>query len=268
MGRKSDLRIALNNVSFVGPGARHVVLLHNALHYSSESELAALGFRATRSLRAQAPVVRAASRRADVIVVPCSAMADRVARHTPQVAGRLVVRHHPVSAPSAKARPKAIPRIVLVPVLPAPYKLLGAHVNRLRVAASQLDCPEGFRIRITADRTELPDIPEDDRVEYIGRLPAQQLDRSWDEATAVYFPTGLEAFGYPLAEARVRGTWVIAQDTPQNAEIAGAALAGFDPGNAESLARALATAIGDAPNPDLDTFDPDAYFAWLLAGAQ
>ena len=46
----------------------------------------------------------------------------------------------------------------------------------------------------------------------------------WARSRAIYFPTDLESFGYPLAEARVSGQPVIARDTALNREIAGPAL--------------------------------------------
>ena len=49
-----------------------------------------------------------------------------------------------------------------------------------------------------------------------------QTQDLWSRCRAVYFPTGLESFGCPLAEARVNGVPVIARDTPQNREIADA----------------------------------------------
>ena len=58
-------------------------------------------------------------------------------------------------------------------------------------------------------------------------------------ARAVYFPGGLESFGYPLAEARAGGRPVIARDTTQNQEIAGAALCGYTPGDPASLELAV-----------------------------
>ena len=54
---------------------------------------------------------------------------------------------------------------------------------------------------------------------------------------AIYFPTGLESFGYPLAEARVSGQPAIARDTAQNREIAGPALCGYSLGDPDSLRR-------------------------------
>ena len=66
----------------------------------------------------------------------------------------------------------------------------------------------------------------------------RRLRDLWARSRAIYFPTGLESFGCPLAEARVNGLPVIARDTPQNREIAGPALCGYTLGDADSLRQA------------------------------
>ena len=67
-------------------------------------------------------------------------------------------------------------------------------------------------------------------VDFLGRLNYQDLRDIWGCSSAIFFPTSVELFGYPLAEARVSGHPVIALDTAQNREIAGAALCGFTSG--------------------------------------
>ena len=81
-------------------------------------------------------------------------------------------------------------------------------------------------------------------------------------------PPGLESFGFPLAEARVNGQPVIAQDTAQNREIAGPALCGFTVGDIDSLRYATELALKADIKPDTEPFEPDAYFNWLLGSPQ
>ena len=45
----------------------------------------------------------------------------------------------------------------------------------------------------------------DPRIEFLGRIDQRQLAGVRARSTAIYFPTGLESFGYPLAEARAGG---------------------------------------------------------------
>ena len=116
----SNRRVALNNVSFVTPGSQRWTLLRNPLDFLTKDEDANLdsGLRALG--RRRIPVVRLAARRADVLVVPSTAMAKRVTQTLPQVAGRVVVRHHPVSADSIPRMPRE--SFILCPVIFAPYK--------------------------------------------------------------------------------------------------------------------------------------------------
>jgi glycosyltransferase involved in cell wall biosynthesis len=255
-------RVALNNVSFVAPGGERWTLLRNALHFLTDDESSHLD----RSLHAiatrDAAVVRLAAKRADVLVVPSTAMADRVARILPSTRSRIAVRLHPVSA-------DAVPRLardqaILCPVLFAPYKRMTQRLTEL-LAAIENYADTSVRVWVTADRCDVtPELACSPWIEFVGQLDQHELRQLWGRSRAIYFPTGLESFGYPLAEARVSGHPVIARDTGQNREIAGPALCGFVPGDRASLRDAIERALTMEPAPDPVPFDPDAYFRWLL----
>src|SRR5260370_23946332 len=113
-------RVALNNVGFFAPGGERWTLLTNALHFLTEAEAAALD-PALRAMAArQAMVVHRAARRSDVLIAPCAAMAERVAANLPEVANRLVVRMHPVSANPVPSRPDSL--LILCPALFEAYQ--------------------------------------------------------------------------------------------------------------------------------------------------
>ncbi len=259
---KSGRRVAVNNVSFVGPGGQRWALLRNALHFLTGDESAQLEPALRTSVQREAAVVRLAARRADVLVVPCTAMAERVTRVMPAVRSRLVVRPHPVSARSA--RPGAREAAILCPVLFAPYKQMDERLTELLGAVDGYGDP-AVRVRVTVDRADLPPaVASSPRLEFLGRIDQHDLRQAWARSRAIYFPTGLESFGYPLAEARANGQPVIARDTAQNREIAGPALCGFGPGEPDSLRQAVKAALTTEVAPDPQPFDPDAYFGWLL----
>jgi glycosyltransferase involved in cell wall biosynthesis len=259
LARGADRVVAPNNVSFGVAGARRVVLLRNALHFLYADEVHLLD-RMPRSFRAQVPVVRALARRAHELVVPCTAMAERVVHHVPGVGNRIVVRPHPIS--SVGPRHPADRPTVLVPVVPAPYKNLVPQLRKLLAAADHTGAD--LSLRVTARDGDLPgDLAADARVQRIGIVPHAELAAEWRAATAVFFPSELESFGYPLAEARAYGLPVIAADTAQNREIAGGALVPYTPETGAGLAEAL-TRLGEVVEPDGQTFAPDEYFDWLL----
>lgn len=256
--RNCEHVIAANNASFSLAGEKRTVLLRNALHFASSDEMKLAG--GANRIDYQVPIIRALAHRADRIVVPCSAMADRVTTLYPKLSSRLEVRFHPVGRPFwAGAEPTA-PREVLLPSLPAPYKRLGERVDDFIKATEGTD----IVLRVTAGPDELGPVEEQDRVRLIGKLDPGTLSRHWEECAAVYFPTVIESFGYPLAEARCGGRHVIAADTSQNREIAGGALCSFEPGDCDSLGYAIGLAVGGVPSPDPAPFDPEHYFVNLL----
>ena len=256
----ADLAVAPNNAAFAFAGARRVVIAVNALHYLYPSEEHLLGA-FSLTWRAQIPVVRARVRRADLVVVPCNDMADRVAHHVESVASRLAVRPHPVTR-VAVDRPTepANPPLILVPVVPGPHKNLIPHLRLLVEAARRIGYPA--EIRVTARPDQLPGDLRG-QVTPIGVMAFARLAVLWSAASAVFFPSTLEAFGYPLAEARAYGVPVLAPGTRQAAEIAGGALRPYRPDRLDSLVDALLS-TAEPVVADPEPFDRDAYFRWLF----
>jgi glycosyltransferase involved in cell wall biosynthesis len=258
----SARRVALNNVSFVTPGGERWALLGNALHFLSDAELARLDPYLRTSTSRRAAVVRLAALRADVLVVPCTAMAERVTSALPRVRNRTVVRMHPVSADSVPHLKRDL--AILCPVLFAPYKRMNDRLTELLAALGSRHLPD-IRVRVTAKPGDVsPPLAADKRIEFIGELDQGMLRNFWARSRAIYFPTGLESFGYPLAEARVSGQPVIARDTSQNREIAGHALCGYTPDDPDSLGEAVRLALTKDVEADPAPFAPDEYFDWIL----
>jgi glycosyltransferase involved in cell wall biosynthesis len=254
--------VALNNVGFVTPRGERWTLLRNALHFLTDDEVSRLDPSLHHAAGRDAALVRLAARRSDVLVTPCTAMAKRVRRILPEVSERVVVRPHPVSADSIPDLPRD--QVILCPVLFAPYKRMGTRLAELLEAIDALGRPS-VRLLITAEGAELPDdVAIHPKAELVGRLGHRELRQAWGRCRAIYFPTSIESFGYPLAEARASGRAVIALDTEQNQEIGGQALYGFRDGDAGSLREAVAAALSTDVPPDPGPFDPDAYFGWLL----
>lgn len=261
-GSRQGRFVALNNVGFMTPRGERWTLLRNALHFLTDDEQSRLDPSLRRAAGRDAALVRLAARRSDVLVTPSTAMAQRVGRILPGVSGRVVVRPHPVSAGSIPDLPRD--PAILCPVLFAPHKQMGSRLADLLAAADDLGRPS-VRLWITADRAEVPDaVAAHPRAELLGRLGHRELRQAWGRCRAVYFPTSIESFGYPLAEARAAGRPVIALDTAQNREIGGKALCGFQSGDPCSLREAVAAALTADVPADPAPFDPDAYFGWLL----
>jgi hypothetical protein len=255
-------RVALNNVGFFAPGGERWTLLTNALHFLTEAEAAALD-PALRAMAArQAMVVHRAARRSDVLIAPCTAMAERVAAILPDVAKRTVVRMHPISANPVPSRPDG--QLILCPVIFESYKHMPRRLTEwLSAVDNSLD--PSVRMMVTASPAEVPaSLAASPRLDFVGRLEQADLNHLRARSQAIFFPPGLESFGCAPAEARVNGQPVIARDTPQNREIAGRALCGFIVGDQDSLRHATDIALTRKVIPDPVPFDPDAYFGWML----
>ena len=266
-GGARDRRVALNNVGFVARGGLRWTLLRNCLHFLTETEEAALCPTVVpASVCRDARTVRLAARRSDVIVVPSTAMAERVAAVEPGLSGRVVVRAHPVSADPVRRVPRE--PWIICPVLFAPFKQMAERISELLQVVGELG-DTSVRVLVTAGRAEVPAaVANHPQTRLAGRLPHVELRELRARSRAVYFPTDLESFGYPLAEARVSGQPVVACDTEQNREIAGPALCGYVPGDPGSLRHAVTRALTAQVAPDPAPFDPNRYFGWLLGEPQ
>lgn len=254
-------RIALNNVGFITPGGERWTLLTNAVHFLTAAEMSAAHPQVRAEAARQGAIVRRTARRSDVVIAPCTAMAERITAVLPDVADRLVMRMHPISSTRA---PQATGSLVLCPVLFSPYKRMPERIADW-VAAADGAVDDSVRLIVTASAAEMPaSLAASPRLHLVGRLSVRQVADLWHRCRAVYFPPTLESFGYPLAEARVHGRPVIAVDTPQHREIAGGALCGYTLGDRDSLRCAINAALTTEVEADPSPFDPDTYFDWML----
>jgi hypothetical protein len=262
LAARKSRRVALNNVGFFTPGGERWTLLANALHFLTAAEAAGLDPALRAMVAQQAVVVHRAAKRSDVLIAPCTAMAERIAGILPEVTNRLVVRMHPVSANPVSEQPDS--QLILCPVVFESYKHMTQRLTEWLTAVDH-SMNRSVRMFVTASPAEVPvSLAVSPRMHFVGRLDHAELCRLWARSRAVYFPPGLEAFGFPLAEARVYGQPVIARDTPQNREIADLALCGYTIGDPDSLRQATEVALTKKLAPDPGPFNPDAYFEWML----
>lgn len=255
-------RIALNNVGFFTPGGERWTLLANALHFPTQAEAGTLEPWLRTAMSRQSAIVHRAARRSDVLVAPCTAMAERITAVLPDVASRLVVRMHPVSGGGTHAQQPG--SLIFCPVLFAPYKHMASRIAEWLTAVDDV-LDDAVRLIVTASSDEVPaSLAASPRLHFVGRLGLSQAAQLRARCRAVFFPTSLESFGCPLAEARVDGQPVIALDLPQNREIAGPALCGYNREDRDSLLHATQAALAATVEPDPAPFSPDRYFDWLL----
>jgi len=254
--------VALNNVSFVAAGLHRTVLLRNALHFPLPGEQLTLPPAARYRIAAEARIARTAIRRADLVVVPASSMAARVSRWVPEARTRIAVRPHPVSPRSVNGG--RVPGRIVCPVLLAPWKGLGKRLALCIDACSRIRAA-GIAVELVVTATEKELAQEGisaDAVTAVGRRDVREMEELLATAHVVYFPTAIESFGYPLAEARANGQPVLALANSHNAEVAGNALVGFEP-NVGSLEQAIWRSLELEVTPSVVS-TPDEYFNLLL----
>lgn len=78
-----------------------------------------------------------------------------------------------------------------------------------------------------------------DNVEFLGRLPADDLIALYRRCRAFVFPSTAETFGMPLVEAMACGAPVISSSSTAMPEIVGDAARLFDPFDPQSIAQAI-----------------------------
>lgn len=259
--------IALNNVSFGFARSTRVVLVRNALHFLEPGEV--VGWSGLERVERAGRVVRASLVRAHRIVVPSGAMARRVIARMPSLADRLEVMHHPVSV-SLPHRSKAVSGSIICPILDAPYKDLG---RRIADAIRALDGLGGakdnaelqFSVTLDVDEARAHGLESRPWLRLLGRLSTENLREELARSQVVYYPTTLESFGYPLAEAYVRRVPVVAPGSQLAHEVARDVLVPYKEGSSESLRNAFAKALDLTPAPITENpFDPNRYFARLF----
>ncbi|MBX6389784.1 MAG: glycosyltransferase [Frankia sp.] len=261
--------VALNNIGFVTGRGERWVLMRNMLHVLRPGEAAALPGGLPRRAAASAALARAAARRADVVVVPTSEMAARVAVAVPGVAHRLVVRPHPLSMPTPVPADDRVTGRLLCPVLFSRFKAMGPLLRLADAAAAQVAADTGLPVEIVVTATEQEAAAEElagaARLRLVGRLSPAALEREQRRCQALLYPTRLESFGYPLAEARLAGLPVVALGSARNREVAGPVLVPYEREDVDAIAAAVRTALIRPPRHERgNPFDPVGYFDWLL----
>lgn len=199
--------------------------------------------------------IRAAARRATLLLVPSHATADDLAERYGVGAGRVRVTPLAASLPAAGADPATILERLGIQ---RPYVLSAATLeprkNQVRlIRAYRQVAPEVPHTLVLAgpDGWGAADVEmEIERggpgtVVRTGRLGGEELDAVLRGADAVAYPSLYEGFGLPVVEAMARGVPVIGSTTPAIAETAGDAAVLVDALDVGGLADALAQILKD-----------------------
>ncbi len=198
--------------------------------------------------------VRAAVRRAALLLVPSKATADDLRAYGAD-AGAIRVTPLAASLPASTADVhEVLARLgisqpyVLAPGTLEPRKNQARVVRAYRQVAPDvphalvLAGPDGWRAAsLDAELTRRGP----GRVIRTGRLDAADLDALYRGADLVTYVSLYEGFGLPVIEAMQRGIPVVASTTPAVAETAGDAAILVDPEEVAAIAEAIAAVLTD-----------------------
>jgi glycosyltransferase involved in cell wall biosynthesis len=211
--------------------------------------------------------MRAAARRADIILTGTRAAADELLAHTRLPAERLRVIPYGVDHPYMEPEPEDVwaalqrhnlvdRQFVLWVGSLEPRKGLGTLVAAAATLARRGAAPTlvlagyaGWRnskVISPDDRAVLgPDLRE------LGRLPQPELNALFASATLFAFPSLHEGFGLPVLEAMVAGAPVVASDIPAVREVAGDAAVLVPPADTGAWAEAVSRVL-ESPSVQAD----------------
>lgn len=209
-----DVVFSLQNIITFGLKVPQVVYIHQSIPFqsmkrfsffrSSERSLAVIQHLIGR-------IIKYSAQKSDLVIVQTQWMKEAVCRQC-----RLPEHKVRTSLPRVKPVKQNEQRLsfdktaFFYPATGAVYKN-----NECLRRASELLCEKGITHKVTMT---LPPEKSSGCIICTGRLPYEQVTAHYQQATLV-FPSYIETFGYPLAEARMTGTIVLAADTPFSREV-------------------------------------------------
>lgn len=199
--------------------------------------------------------VRAAVRRADLVLVPSVSTASDLQERYGLAAARIRVTPLAASLPEAGADPAEVlaglgvtgPYVLAAGTL-EPRKGVVGLVRAYRQAAPEIDHtlvlagPDGPDVERVLAEIERGG---PGRIVLTGRLDGTDLDAVLRGAAVLAYPSRYEGFGLPILEAMQRGVPVITTTTPACAETAGDAALLVEPDDVAGLADALVRVLTD-----------------------
>jgi glycosyltransferase involved in cell wall biosynthesis len=216
----------------------------------------------------QAAVPRSARRASRVIVVSEQTKRDLI-EHTGAPAERIAVVPNGVGpqfspeGPQANGQPYALVVGSLEPrkdPLTAVEGFALLENDRLRLVFAGPDRGDGQAAREAAARRGL-----EQRVEFKGHVPDEELAALYRGAECLVFPSRDEGFGLPLLEAMASGVPVVATRAGALPEIAGDAAILVEPGNPAALAGGIERALADRERLVAAGLDRAKQFSWAEA---
>ena len=130
----------------------------------------------------------------------------------------------------------------------------------LRIAGAEIDHDYSKKLKAKINANGLSD-----KVIFEGSVDSQKLVSLYNTCSVFVFPSTVETFGNPLVEAMSCGVPIACSNTSAMPEIAGDAVAYFDPHNPYSIAQTVCELLGDKARRDVlrrKALERSTAFSW------
>lgn len=211
---KPDVIFSMQNTIVFGAKAPQIIYLHQSIPFQtikkfsffkgSERAIAVIqyliGGVIKKSVRACDKVIVQTKWMKEAVCKQCRIPEDKVLRVPPTVAD---ISGYNTDRPFYKNR-------FFYPTAPAMYKNNDAIFKACQMLGKT---HEDFEVTLT-----LPEKYSAEHIRCVGRIPYGEVIEKYAESTLI-FPSYIETFGFPMAEARKVGTIVLASDCPFSREV-------------------------------------------------
>ena len=257
-----DVVFSLQNTAVFGLDIPQVIYLHQSLPFQkikkfsffkkSERSLAVyqhlIGWVIKKSVKACDKVIVQTNWMKDAVCKQCRVSAEKILRISPTVSD---ISAYDTSKPFNNKK-------FFYPSAPAIYKNNNAIFKACEILSKKFS---DFDITLT-----IPENYSKNNIRCVGRLPYGEVIEKYAESTLI-FPSYIETFGFPMAEARKVGTIVLASDCPFSREVLenyeNAYF--FDPFKPEELAKLMERVItGDIEKQETISCESNASNSWML----
>lgn len=215
---KPDVVFSMQNIITFGLKVPQVTYIHQSIPFQTVKKFSFLKGSERKLAVIQhliGAIIKASAKRSTRVIVQTQWMKEAVCKQCRIAADRVSVVM-PQVKPFAFTNAVAFdPTAFFYPTAPGIYKN-----NAAVYAASEQLAQQGLDCRVTLT---LPEEKSRGQVTCVGRLPYDEVVARYHSSTLL-FPSYIETFGYPLAEARQAGTVVLASDTAFSREV----LAGYE----------------------------------------
>lgn len=258
---KPDVVLSLQNIITFGLKVPQLVFIHQSIPFQSIKKFSFFKKEERKLAVYQyliGAIIKCSAKESDQVIVQtqwmrravcdcCRLLPDKVVQALPNVKGITVCADDTGFQKD----------LFFYPTSPYSYKN-----NQIIMKASELLAKKGLEHKVVLT---LPEENSRENISCVGKLPYEQVLEHYCRSTLL-FPSYIETFGYPLAEARRVGTIVLAADTPFARELLDGYENGyfFDPFRPEELAALMEQVVsGKLIRKDTESNDMPDRDSWL-----